>query len=51
MKNTVFKGMATALITPMTPDGRIDYAAMERLVQRQLDADEVAEIRRMMEGN
>lgn len=39
MKNPVFKGIGTALITPMTDDGRIDYAAMERLVQRQLDAN------------
>ncbi len=38
MKNPIFKGIGTALITPMTPDGAIDYAAMERLVQRQLDA-------------
>lgn len=38
MKNPIFKGIGTALITPMTDDGRIDYAALERLVQRQLDA-------------
>lgn len=38
MKNPIFKGIGTALITPMTPEGAIDYAAMERLVQRQLDA-------------
>ena len=38
MKNPIFKGIGTALITPMTPEGKIDYAAMERLVQRQLDA-------------
>ena len=38
MKNPVFKGIGTALITPMTPEGKIDYAAMERLVQRQLEA-------------
>ena len=38
MKNPVFKGIGTALITPMTPEGEVDYAAMERLVQRQLDA-------------
>lgn len=38
MKNPIFKGIGTALITPMTPEGAVDYAAMERLVQRQLDA-------------
>ena len=38
MKNPIFKGIGTALVTPMTDDGRIDYAAIERLVQRQLDA-------------
>lgn len=39
MKNPLFHGIGTALVTPMTPDGRIDYAAIERLVQRQLDAN------------
>lgn len=39
MKNPIFKGIGTALITPMTPDGKIDYAAIERLVQRQLEAE------------
>ena len=39
MKAPIFKGIGTALITPMTPEGKIDYAAMERLVQRQLDAN------------
>lgn len=39
MKNPVFKGIGTALITPMTPEGKVDYAAVERLVQRQLDAN------------
>ncbi len=39
MKNPIFKGIGTALITPMTPDGAVDYAAMERLVQRQLEAN------------
>ena len=38
MKNPVFKGIGTALVTPMTEKG-VDYAAMERLVQRQLDAN------------
>ena len=39
MKNPIFRGIGTALVTPMTEDGRIDYAAIERLVQRQLDAN------------
>ena len=39
MKNPVFKGIGTALITPMTESGAVDYAAMERLVQRQLEAN------------
>ena len=39
MKKTLFKGIGTAIVTPMTEDGRIDYAAMERLVARQLEAD------------
>ena len=39
MKKTLFHGIGTALVTPMTPDGNIDYAAIERLVQRQLDAN------------
>ena len=38
MKNPIFKGIGTAIITPMTEQG-IDYAAMERLVQRQLEAN------------
>ena len=38
MKNPIFKGIGTALVTPMTPQGQVDYAALERLVQRQLDA-------------
>ena len=39
MKNPVFKGIGTALVTPMTPEGKVDYAAVERLVQRQLEAN------------
>lgn len=38
MKNPIFKGIGTALVTPMTPDDKIDYAAIERLVQRQVEA-------------
>ena len=36
MKKTVFKGMATAIITPMTETG-IDYEAMARLVEFQIE--------------
>ena len=39
MKKTLFKGIGTAIVTPMTEDGRIDYAAMEKLVARQLEAN------------
>ena len=35
MKNTVFKGMATAMVTPMTPYG-VDYDAMARLIEFQI---------------
>lgn len=34
----VFKGCATALLTPFNKDGSIDYTAYERLVKRQVDA-------------
>ena len=37
MKNPIFKGIGTALITPMTEAGQVDYAAVERLVAYQLD--------------
>lgn len=36
MKKTVFKGMATAIVTPMTETG-IDYEAMGRLVEFQIE--------------
>ena len=35
MKNTVFTGAATALITPFTATG-VDYEAMGRLIDFQL---------------
>ena len=38
MKNPIFKGIGTAIVTPMTEKG-VDYAALERLVQRQLEAN------------
>ena len=36
MKNTIFKGMATAIVTPMTPDG-IDYEALGRFIEFQIE--------------
>ena len=36
MKNTVFKGMATALVTPMTPHG-VDYDTFDRFIDFQLE--------------
>ena len=35
MKQTIFKGMATALVTPMTATG-VDYPALERLIETQI---------------
>ena len=35
MKNT-FKGAATALITPMKEDGKIDFTAFEKLIEDQI---------------
>ena len=35
MKKTIFKGMATAIVTPMTKDG-IDYDALGRLIEFQI---------------
>jgi len=32
MKNSVFKGVATAIITPMFEDGSIDYESFKRLI-------------------
>ena len=36
MKNTIFRGMATALVTPMTTDG-VDYEALGRFIDFQLE--------------
>lgn len=36
MKNTIFKGMATALVTPLTENG-IDYEAFGKLIDWQID--------------
>lgn len=37
MKNTVFKGVATAIITPMFEDGSVDYEAFKRLIDWQIE--------------
>ena len=37
MKQIVFKGMATALVTPMTPEG-VDYDAFGRFIDFQLES-------------
>ena len=37
MKNTVFTGVATAIITPMFEDGSIDYASFGRLIEWQIE--------------
>ena len=36
MKNSIFKGMATAMVTPMTPEG-VDYEALGRFIDFQLE--------------
>ena len=36
MKNTIFTGMATAIVTPMTKDG-IDYEALGRFLEFQIE--------------
>jgi len=36
-KKTIFKGVATALVTPMDETGAVDYAAFERLINWQID--------------
>ena len=37
MKNTIFTGMATAIVTPMTATG-IDYEALGRLIEFQIES-------------
>ena len=38
MKNTIFTGMATALVTPMTAAGAIDYEAFGRFIEFQIES-------------
>ncbi len=37
MARNIFKGLGIALITPFTPEGEVDYQAMKRLVEYQLE--------------
>ena len=37
MARNIFKGIGIALVTPFTASGAVDYAALKRLVQFQLD--------------
>lgn len=36
MKNTVFTGVATAIVTPLNENGGVDYEAFERLIEWQI---------------
>ncbi len=38
MKKTIFKGAATALITPMNNDGSVNFEQLKNLVDSQIDA-------------
>ena len=38
MKNTIFTGMATAIVTPMRNDGSIDFEAMGRFIDFQIES-------------
>ena len=37
MKNTIFQGMGTAIVTPMNPDLTVDYVALGRVIDFQLE--------------
>ena len=37
MKNTIFTGMATAIVTPMRNDGSVDFEAMGRFIDFQIE--------------
>lgn len=37
MAQNIFKGLGIALVTPFTPNGEVDYKALKRLVEYQLD--------------
>ncbi len=37
MQNLIFKGVATALVTPFLPTGEINFTALENLIESQID--------------
>ena len=37
MAQNIFKGLGIALITPFKTDGSVDYQALKRLVEFQID--------------
>ena len=37
MARNIFRGLGIALVTPFTPDGQVDYKALKRLVEYQID--------------
>ena len=37
MKNTIFTGMATAIVTPMKADLTVDYEALGRFIDFQIE--------------
>lgn len=37
MKNTIFTGAGVAIITPMLPDGSIDYAGLGKNIDDQIE--------------
>ena len=40
MKQLLFRGMATALVTPMHPDGSVDLQTLARLTEWQIQSGE-----------
>lgn len=38
MKNTIFEGVATALVTPMYDDGRVNFDRFKSLIDEQIEA-------------
>jgi len=37
MAQNIFKGLGIALVTPFKPNGEVDYVALKKLVEYQLD--------------
>src|SRR5690242_14173384 len=37
MKNEKFRGTGVALITPFTPNGKVDFGALEKLIHFNID--------------